>query len=123
LDENEIKNVKGKFKNQIDDEIYANSSKVRSNGNFKVSEFDPTVDGNDKSNNEENPNSQQRFTFSGNFQFGNSSNRKASHKTGNAENKHNDKQFIKEIPPDYLALETNAKEFCCSSKNVKCLIF
>jgi hypothetical protein len=110
LEDIEIKNVKSSI---IKENKPKDNYKVKAGVlNFQVSEFDANIEQNDCSVYEDCKNPNQKLTFNASFPF-------------------NDKKEIcddkKEIdclnyPSEYISLETNAKDFCCSSKNSKCLI-
>ena len=90
----------------------------KSNGRFRVSEFDENIRKND-SHNGDSFMQNHKLTFNTSFQFHyqlENFPRVKSHPNPDENNNNIQPE------PVYLSLETNAKDFCCSSRNSKCLI-
>lgn len=114
FEENELKNANNPVK--TDNNAKNNLNKVKAGKiNFHVSEFDANIEENDISVYEDcNKHHNQKLTFNASFPYNNEKgNKKDSLKVINDDH---------DNPSEYISLETNAKNFCCNSKNSKCLI-
>lgn len=120
-EEKEINKIKSKMINNNISKIIVPNRIDKSNGIFKVSEFDANIEENDGHNGDIFKHN-QKLTFNTSFQFCSQREKVPAVKSHpkQEENKNDNPQPEQE----YLSLETSAKDFCCSSsRNSKCLIY